>query len=577
MLGNDLHRLLKRQLKKSGLNIADHPVYAEFLGMIDRAYKSFDADFSRIENILEESSKELFKANQLLKLESASTKIKLENILNSVQGVLFEADIDGKLIYLNKAWEEIIGLKIKDSLGKNYQEIFTGKNKDQVASLKKSLKPNQEYFKTLLEFHDANSNIKWLEINLALTKDANGNRKGTIGTITDVTSLKETEIKLHVANKAKDDFLSTISHEIRTPLNAVVGLSNILNMEEHLPNQIENLEALKYSSEHLLGLIDDILEINQIEATQLQLEKCKFNLLDFLRTIKYHFKLIASEKKLDFRIEKDINVPNFLVGDTLRLSQILKNLLSNAFKFTEEGSVILHVEYLGEKNGLYKLGFKVSDTGIGIPYDKQHQIFEKFTQATKDTKRLYGGTGLGLSISKELLKLKGSELQVVSEPGEGSTFWFELDFEEATSNINTSKEKTEQLPLNLNVLIAEDNSINVLVLKKMLEKWQVHYTVVSNGKEAIKAVEDHQFDLILMDLQMPILDGYQATNSIRDLKDKVKASTPIVALSAFSQTEIKEKTKSYKMDGYMTKPFNPNELYSLLMFYSTKNAKRLIV
>ncbi len=580
MLNNELHRLLKRQLKKSDLDIND-PNLEGFLKMVNQAYKSFDTDVMRIENILEESSKELFRANQLLKIESASTKAQLENIMNSVQGVLFETDMQGNFVYLNQAWEELTGLKVNDSIGQKYSTLLIGKNDKEKRRMERFLSRKQKSYKTIFKYHTPTNTIKWVEINLVLSKDANNNIVGAIGTMIDITSLKETELKLNEANKTKDEFLSMMSHEIRTPLNAVIGLSNVLLMEDYLPQQLENLKALKYSGEHLLLLINDILDLNKIESAKVEFEDREFNLNEFLRTIKYHFKLTAKEKNIEFRIEKDMNVPNLLIGDSLKLSQVIKNLLSNAFKFTETGSVVLHVEYLGKQLNKHNLSFKVSDTGIGIPYAKQKHIFKKFTQAQKSTSRLYGGTGLGLAISKKLLKLQKSDLQLVSEPDKGSTFWFNLGFKESSGSEKTTEvtkgSNGDISTLNIRVLVAEDNEINTLVLKKMLKKWHVDYTLTKHGKELLDVYNDKDFDIILMDLQMPVLDGYQTTAVIRSLQNERKASIPIVALSAFSQDEIKEKTKAFKMDGYMTKPFNPKELYKLLSFYADNRRNRLIV
>lgn len=578
MLNNNLHRLLKRQLKKTNLGAYGNEQLTEFLNMVDQAYKSFDKDVNHIENILEESSKELFRANQQLKVESASTKAQLVNIMNSVQGVLFETNTEGDFIYLNKAWEDLMGLKIKDSIGKNFSDLLKERNEKELVAIRRFLSKKQSKYQRVFKYITPQNEVKWIKMNLKLSKYIDGQISGAIGTMIDITSLKETELKLNQANKAKNEFLSMISHEIRTPLNAVIGLSNVLLMEQFLPNQFENLTALKYSGEHLLLLINDVLDFNKIESNTVEFEDYKFDLNEFLRNIKYHFKLLAKEKDLDFRIEKEIKVPNILIGDKLKLSQIIKNLLSNAFKFTEKGSVVLYVEYLGSSTDKHSISFKVSDTGIGIPLDKHEYIFKKFTQARKNTTRLYGGTGLGLAISKKLLNLQGSELQLVSEPNKGSTFWFNLDFKIANSAIDCldTKAAPAGAPLKLKVLVAEDNDINTLVLKKMLDKWNVEYTMTKNGKELIKVYNKEDFDLILMDLQMPVMDGYQATATIRGMSKIEKAMIPIIALSAFSQEEVKEEAKAYKMDGYMTKPFNPNELYELLSFYSNKKAERLI-
>ena len=580
MLNNDLHRLLKRQLKKSKLETSDGYDFDKFLDMVNDAYKSFDKDVLHIEHILEKSSKELFKANKFLKLESDFSKTQLENIMNSVQGVLFETDEFGNFIYLNPAWEELTGLTIKESINKNFRDIFIEANLTEKKRIKQFLAQKQSSYQTVFKYNSPNNKKKWIKVNLTLTKNVEGRYNGSIGTMIDITSLKETEIKLNKANKTKDDFVSMMSHEIRTPLNAVIGLSNILLMEEYLPKQLENLKALKYSGEHLLKLISDILDLNKIESNEIQFEEREFILSELLQSVKYNFNVIANEKKIDFRIEKDLEVPNILVGDSLKLSQVLKNLLSNAFKFTNKGSVVLKIEYLGKLEDGFGLSFKVSDTGIGISFNKQKTIFKRFVQAEIATTRLYGGTGLGLAICRKLLKLQNSDIQLVSEPNKGSTFWFNLNFKNTfTTNeyLETiTKKPNKFVPLKIKVLVAEDNMINTLVLKKMFINWKVDYKLTADGKELLEAYKKNDYDIILMDLQMPVMDGYQATKRIRTLKNDTKSKIPIIALTAFSQTEIMQKTKTYKMDGHMIKPFKPKELYKLLSFYSDRNQDRLI-
>jgi len=322
------------------------------------------------------------------------------------------------------------------------------------------------------------------------------------------------------------------------------------------------------------------LDLNKIESNEIQFEEREFILSELLQSVKYNFNVIANEKKIDFRIEKDLEVPNILVGDSLKLSQVLKNLLSNAFKFTNKGSVVLKIEYLGKLEDGFGLSFKVSDTGIGISFNKQKTIFKRFVQAEIATTRLYGGTGLGLAICRKLLKLQNSDIQLVSEPNKGSTFWFNLNFKNTfTTNeyLETiTKKPNKFVPLKIKVLVAEDNMINTLVLKKMFINWKVDYKLTADGKELLEAYKKNDYDIILMDLQMPVMDGYQATKRIRTLKNDTKSKIPIIALTAFSQTEIMQKTKTYKMDGHMIKPFKPKELYKLLSFYSDRNQDRLI-
>ncbi len=573
MLKKDKHRLLKRQLKKSGMTDSDIKSHEKFLDMVNDAYESFDRDHTLMETILEESSKELFRTNQNLKSESNYAKSRLNNIVNSVQDVLFQTDLYGNFVYLNKAWNELTGLSWRRSLGKNYKDLLGGLNRSEKQRLQRFMNEKQKKFHTVFKYYKPNKEAKWIDLNLLITYDQDGNPNGTIGTMADVTSLKQIQIELQKANKAKDDFLSTMSHEIRTPLNAVIGLTNILMMEKHLPDQKENFEALKYSGQHLLGLINNILDLNKIQSGNVHYVENEFSLEDLLKEIRAHFKMESEGRKLDFKITKDGNIPDKLLGDRLMLITILKNLLSNAFKFTDHGLIELSINMVSLKAEEAGLLFKVSDTGIGIPKQKQKKIFDSFVQAERNTSRLYGGTGLGLTISRKILRMQNSELNLISRPGEGSIFSFHLKFKVAKTLGETlvkKDNKTKVSPINLKVLVAEDNKLNQMVLKKLFGKWDIYYKITSNGEELLEAFEKEDYDLILMDLQMPILDGYQATKRIRGLENKTKANIPIIALTAFAQDETRERTEKYKMNGFVTKPFDPNEFHNLLSFYGNK-------
>lgn len=573
MLNNDLHRLLKRQLKKAGLNDLDNPGMADFLTTINNAYKSFDKDIYHIENILEQSSKELFAANQKLVNERDTTKTKLENLVDNVGGVIFETDIDGNFTFLNNAWNEYSGFTIEKALGKNFKEFLVTKNIEGNKEFQELFSKKRKRIEFIFKYK-INNKLMWFELKSKLIKDNNDLPTGFIGTIIDVTDLKETEVELQKASKSKDEFLSTMSHEIRTPLNAVTGLTNILLMEDYLPEQVENLKALKYSGEHLLGLINDLLDFDKIKSGKLKVTEKDFSLHYFLENIKSHFQLRAEKKGVVFNVKKENDLPDNIIGDKLKLTQIVKNLLSNSLKFTEKGSIVLSVENLGINNNKISLKFSIVDTGIGISKSRQESIFDSFMQANSETSIKYGGTGLGLSISKKLLNLQDSDLVVESTLGNGATFSFEIRYK-VSNRLNLYepamiKMQPNYEPLNINVLVAEDNKMNVLILKRFFLKWKVNYKVAENGEEVLKFFErsNFDFDLVLMDLQMPVLDGYQTAKFIRNISDKSKANIPIIALTAFAQTDIKEKTKHYKMNGFMGKPFNPEKLYKLLKSYS---------
>ena len=572
----NFHRLLNRQIKKSGLDKIDSNELSEFLNLVNDAYHGSDADVLRIENILEESSKELFIANQNLKKDRDKTQNQLENIVDNVRGVIFETDLEGNFTYLNKAWTSYIGLSVEETLGRNYKEFLTGKNQELNEKLTSAFQEKEEKFKIVFKYELPERRTIWIEIRFVLVTNETGWKTGYIGTILDITTLKETEIALKKASTAKDNFLSTMSHEIRTPLNAVTGLANILLMEEYLPQQLENLKALKYSGEHLLGLIDDLLDFNKIQAGMIEIAENDFNLDQLLENIKIHFKLKAATKKLNFQVIKEEDIPSNIIGDELKLTQILNNLLSNAFKFTSEGSIILEIKKLEQHNNKVNLEFEIEDTGVGITKERQRVIFKSFVQADQDTYIKYGGTGLGLAISKKLLKLQGSDLMVKSDLGKGATFSFRINFKIGNEldyyNPDSFKPAPDYKPLDLDVLIAEDNKINILILKRFLSNWEVNFKVAQNGEEVLNIYKNFDFDLILMDIQMPKMNGYEATEIIRNLPDANKSNIPIIALTAFAQTDIKEKATEYKMNDFLGKPFNPVKLYEILKsFEKIKN------
>lgn len=571
MLENEYHRLLKRQLKKTGFNTAENPICPVFLNMINEAYKSFDKDVNHIEHILEESSKELFVVNQTLRSERDKTRTKLEHLVDNVGGVIFETDLRGDFTFLNNAWTQYSGYLVEESIGRNFNDFIVKENIKSDKKIDSIFLRKNNQIKAVFEYKKEGKS-SWFDLNAKLLKGGDGASPCYIGTILDITNLKTTEIELNKASIAKDEFLSTMSHEIRTPLNAVTGLSNILLMETYLPEQEENLKALKYSSEHLLGLINDLLDFSKIKSGKLKVVDKDFSLDYFLENIRAHFSLRANKKGVLLKVIKDNDIPDRIKGDKLKLTQVIKNLLSNSLKFTEKGSITLFVKKVGVTEYNVNLEFKVIDTGIGISKSRQKAIFDSFSQANSEISIKYGGTGLGLSISKKLLNLQGSDLHVKSKLGKGATFSFEIRYKlsdrDAVFESDVIKLQQVYEPLNMNILIAEDNKMNVLILKRFFNKWKVSYIIAENGKEVLELIKTSNFNLILMDLQMPVLDGYETTRIIRNLTNKNKANTPIIALTAFAQLDIKEKTKSYKMNGFMGKPFDPAKLYELLKSYS---------
>ncbi|MDB5031526.1 ATP-binding protein [Mucilaginibacter sp.] len=373
--------------------------------------------------------------------------------------------------------------------------------------------------------------------------------------------------KAEKSSQAKSEFLSTMSHEIRTPLNAVIGMTNLLMMGNPRPDQKDNLEILKFSANNLLALVNDVLDFNKIESGKVVFETIKFSLADLMQNMCGGQKLKAEEKGLDFILEMDDSLKNKTVfGDPTRLSQIIFNLISNAIKFTHEGTVWVRMNQLEDHHNTVTVDFSVKDTGIGIEKENLDAIFEPFTQESITTTRQYGGTGLGLAIVKRLLELQDLQMSVLSQPGKGSEFSFNMEFPVSTEIATVQAEKqpfaigsTDSLS-NIRVLIAEDNLVNVMLMKKLFSKWGITPTIAENGERAIEMVQYGNFDIILMDLQMPVLNGFDAAVEIRKMRDHKKANTPIIALTASALFDIKERVFGSGMNDYVSKPFKPDEL-----------------
>ncbi len=369
--------------------------------------------------------------------------------------------------------------------------------------------------------------------------------------------------------KARSEFLSTMSHEIRTPMNAVIGMSHILLQDNPSEEQIPNLKILKFSAENLLSLINDILDYNKLESGKLNFEKTNFSLKDTVNSITHSLKTKVRENNNQLVINMNEDVPEYIVGDPTRLAQVLNNLLSNAIKFTEDGQVTLHIQCQKEDEKNVVLDFAVTDTGIGIPEDKLDHIFESFTQACSSTTRKFGGTGLGLAIIKKILEHQGSQIQLKSKVGEGSTFYFTLQFAKGEAPKLSEIERDNNLKSlsGTKVLLVEDNKINQLIANRFLKKWDINYDVADNGAIALEKVQKNDYDVVLMDLQMPTMDGYTATAKIRNLEGHKYQQLPIIALTASAMLEERNRVYTVGMNDYVTKPFNPIELYSAINKY----------
>ena len=402
---------------------------------------------------------------------------------------------------------------------------------------------------------------------LTSTRDISERKANEATIIRNNKYLKVAKERAEAASVAKENFLSSMSHEIRTPLNAIIGITHILRQDNPREDQKENLDLVKFSGEHLLALINDILDYNKMDANKLVLDNQEFSLKDMITSIKGSHEFKVKEKGIKFKLYYDEEVPSILIGDSVRIAQVINNLVSNAIKFTQQGGVKVFVDAIDVKDQTTEVEITVEDSGIGIPKDKHKAIFERFTQAESSTTRKFGGSGLGLSITSKLLTLMKSKIALESSPGKGSRFSFRLKLPVASTQgkmlYHESARNQEDLSAyGIHLLVVEDNEANQIVAQKFLSKWGIQVSFAENGKVALEKVTGQKYDMILMDLQMPEMDGFTATEQIRAMKGEHYKKVPILALTASVMDDIRQKAKHAGINDYITKPFLPQELYN---------------
>ncbi len=491
-----------------------------------------------------------------------------EAVVEDGSDIIFIVDFEGTIHYHNTAVHQTLGYRPTSLDGKNFFDYILPETVDE---LKRQFKKSQQRAYTQnveFQFLCKDYSYRFLEFNAINLKHKEG-LDGFILDCRDIAQRKENEAELVRLQKAKEQFLANISHEIRTPLNGIAGMAGLLSQNPSPEERETYLNAIKHSSENLKLIINDILDLAAIESGKLNLEKIAFNLKDFLPSLISTFMYQAREKRisLDYHIDESLN--KILVGDPVRLNQILINLISNAVKFTHTGSIKVLCTAEREQKGICWVRIEVTDSGVGIPQDKLTTIFESFSQADASVTRKYGGTGLGLTIVKQLVELQKGRIAVTSKENEGSSFIVLVPYGIGKKGaITQSSPKNERALKAVNasqlvVLLVEDNDINRLYAKSILKNWQCYTDTAENGLVALEKIKNQAYDVVLMDIQMPVMDGYETTKAIR-LMNSAMRDVPVIALTANATKADVEKCMTAGMNDYLPKPFTPDDLYRKL-------------
>jgi len=506
----------------------------------------------------------------------------LQGLVNNLEIGIFRYSLDsrGKFLFVNAAFSRMLNQKVEDVLGISFQDIC--ENPDELKRLNTKICTQGRVENEWIGLKRRDGEIIQCSIKAVLVRDEKEKDLLIDGIIEDITEHKkaregllQAKLAAEEANSAKSMFLANMSHEVRTPMNAVIGMLDLTLESELTEDQKDNMETAKEAADNLLSLLNDILDISRVEAGKIVLENIKFNLWKVADSVGKGLSVLANKKNIQLRVNVDAKVPRMIVGDSTRLRQIIINLVNNAIKFTAKGSVELKVDVANTFQDDVELVFSVADTGIGIPKDKQGAIFEVFTQADTSTTRRFGGTGLGLAISRKLVEMMSGKIWIESEEGIGSTFFFTARFKidnqseeqdnEGRSEVAVqSKETPMKAARILNILIAEDNLLNQKIAVKLLEKkgWLVE--VVDNGQKVIDRISTRNFDAVLMDVQMPVLDGLEATKRIREQEKQTGRHIPIVAMTARAMVEDERKCMESGMDGYVSKPIDAAKMYATI-------------
>ncbi len=499
----------------------------------------------------------------------------LAAIIESSDDAIISKDLNGFITSWNKAAERIFGYTAEEVVGKHITVIIPPERLHEEDTILTTLKDGKrvDHYETLRR-HKSGELVP-VSLTVSPIFDSAGNIIGASKTSRDISFRIKAEEALNESNRKKDEFLANMSHELRTPMNAVIGIANLLSSMPSMPEaSIKLIQTLKLSADNLMDLINDLLDFTKIEAGLLQIENIEFNLGAELEKIISLTNVRIREKKLDLYVNCAPDLKGNFIGDPLRIHQVLVNIISNATKFTENGRIEIDISGKPQEGkNTTDIRFQIKDTGIGIPADKLDSIFEKFSQADSSITRKYGGSGLGLAITKALVERMNGTIEVQSQINVGTSFIVTIPFENGQGPdiplIISSPSAAEPLSERKNVLLVEDYEPNILVATTMLKQFGFNFETAHNGYEALRKFSEGRYDVILMDVQMPDLDGLETTRRIRSIENqKALARTPIIAMTAHAREQDRDRCLDAGMDDYIAKPFDPNDLQKKVEKYA---------
>ncbi|MEM6522390.1 MAG: ATP-binding protein [Bacteroidota bacterium] len=501
-----------------------------------------------------------------------------KSVVEDGSDIIFIVDYEGNILYHNPSVEDMLGHEPGSLIGKNFfdfikPEALVTLREEFAVSTQKPYDENVEFI-----FRCKDQSFKYLEFN-SINLQHKDNIRGLILDCRDITQRKKDAEELLRAQRAKEQFLANMSHEIRTPINGIAGMVNLLFEANSEQDRTHYLNAIKHSTENLKVIINDILDLSVIESGKLKFETIGFNIRYQLGAVVDTFIYQSKEKGIDLSYSISPRADHVLLGDPVRLNQILINLINNALKFTHVGEISVNVDLEKENNTDHWIRFEVSDTGVGISAEKLGRIFDSFTQADESVTRRYGGTGLGLSIVKQLVELQRGTIKVESKENVGTKFTFVIPYKFGSEKDlihprSSSKNKSLSHSFyGVRVLLVEDNDINRLYALNILKKWNCQIDQAENGYTALEKLKVNNYDIILMDVQMPIMDGYEATNTIRKTFPEGKNNVPIIALTANAIKGDNEKCLEMGMNDYLSKPFQPESLFDAMSKFVNEREK----